>query len=483
LFTREASAALGCDPSWIALAALVTTASLIGNTRSIRLKKGWLEPCILWGVIIGASGTLKTPALKVVVGILQQVQDRLREEHAVAVKEYEKDLTAYENKKSDAKKAKAKGDEAEDLGPPPVEPILQRVMVSDITIEQLCAVLEDCPRGTLLYRDELSAWFGSFCRYKAKGAGSDCPHYLSMYSGAPVIYDRKTGERRSIYVPRAALGILGGTQPGTFARALTPEYFEAGLPARFLLAMPPTGVKVWKEDTVSEVTEKAVADLFEALLKLEPDPDKSKLRKPVPLACWLPDEAKALWKGWYNDWATVQAQSEGELAACYSKLEAVAARLALLHHVVTTTRQDKIQTWIPPESMLAGITLARWFAHESVRVYTALSQSEEEQQLRNLVEQIQRHGGSITARDLRNASKSRYPDTDTATAALEQLVKAGLGRWEAVRAGASGGRPTKKLILELRNHETDETSDDAFAEHEEAGEDVNHETSRSPQEE
>jgi hypothetical protein len=432
-------------------------------------------------VIIGTSGTLKTPALRVVTELLQDLQDKIREEHAIACQEYDKAVAEYDRKKTEARKtAKDNGEPAEDIGPAPVKPVLQRVIVSDITIEKLCEVLEDCPRGTLLYRDELAAWFGSFTRYKSKGAGSDCPHYLSMYSGAPVIYDRKTGERPSLYVPRAAVSILGGIQPGTFGRALTPEHFEAGLPARLLPAMPPTGVKHWKEDTVSEEAEKAVADLFDALRQLKPDRDKSKPKKPVPLACWLSTEAKALWVEWYNDWARTQTQSEGELAACYSKIEAVAARLALLHHIVTTAHDDAIRTAIPADSMLAGIKMARWFASESERVYSVLRESEEERRLRELVEQIERHGGSITARELRRASTTRYPDTEAARVALDHLAAARLGKWELATSNSTGGRPTERFFL-CRNDKTDETADDAFAERDEAEDDSSDETQQEPE--
>jgi hypothetical protein len=473
-FVREAATALGCDPSWIALTALVVSAGLIGNTRSIRLKRGWAEPCILWGVVIGNSGTLKTPALRVVIDLLLTLQDNLREKHAGELEEYEKDLGAYQSKKAEAKKKR------EDIGPPPFKPVLQRLIISDITIEKVCEVLEDCQRGTLYYRDELSAWFGSFKQYRAKGAGSDCPHYLSMYSATPIFYDRKTGERSTIHVPRPAVSIIGGIQPGTFSRHLTPEYVEAGLLARLLPVMPPIKVKQWKEDVVTEATEKAVAVLFDALLKLEADLNKSKPGKPVPVYCWLTDDAKPHWVAWYNEWAQVQAQSEGELAAAYSKLEAVAARLALLHHVITCTRQDVIRSWIGPESMVAGIRMARWFAAEAARVYSALHESQEERRLRELVEQIERHGGSITARELHRASTTRYPDAEAARATLDTLVAAGLGKWEPVVSKTRGGRPTERFDL-CRNDKTDEISDDAFAERDENKDETLDETQSLPQ--
>ena len=47
-FVSAGAKAIGCDPSYIALTALVALASAIGNSRSIQLKRGWIEPAILW---------------------------------------------------------------------------------------------------------------------------------------------------------------------------------------------------------------------------------------------------------------------------------------------------------------------------------------------------------------------------------------------------------------------------------------------------
>jgi putative DNA primase/helicase len=52
-FINMASTAIGCDPSLIALPLLTTFAAAIGTTRQIQLKPGWVEPSILWSVIVG----------------------------------------------------------------------------------------------------------------------------------------------------------------------------------------------------------------------------------------------------------------------------------------------------------------------------------------------------------------------------------------------------------------------------------------------
>ena len=68
-YVRQCAVALGCDPAFVALPVLAVIASAIGNTRVIRLKRGWDEPAVLWTVIVGDSGTLKSPAYRKAVGL------------------------------------------------------------------------------------------------------------------------------------------------------------------------------------------------------------------------------------------------------------------------------------------------------------------------------------------------------------------------------------------------------------------------------
>ena len=63
-FVNVSAEAIGCDPSYVAVPALVVTAAAIGNSYRVVLKRGWSEPAVLWAAIVGESGTLKSPAFK-----------------------------------------------------------------------------------------------------------------------------------------------------------------------------------------------------------------------------------------------------------------------------------------------------------------------------------------------------------------------------------------------------------------------------------
>jgi hypothetical protein len=440
-FVRQASQALGCDPAFVALPALAVAASAIGNTRTIRPKRGWTEPAIVWTVLIAESGTLKTPAYKMAVGPLFRAQERLMEEFKQQLAEYE----AAQNKG---------GDEGKDDGDPPEKPSLRRVVCCDTTIEKLAELLQDNPRGILVARDELAAWLGSFARYKGKAGGSDLPNWLEMSQAGTIMVDRKTGERRTLFVPRAAVSVCGGIQPGVLARALTQEHFDAGLAARLLVAMPPKVSKHWSEVEVAPEVEETYQDLVDKLLALDFD---VKHKKKVPHALTLSAAAKEAWVKFYECWAEEQAAVDGELSSALAKLEAYAARFALLHHVVGCVgRGENDLVPVARESIEAGMTLCRWFYGEVRRVYDYLHETPAERDTGRLVEFIQGRGGQITARELMRWNCRRYPDTGAAEQALTYLVEAGLGRWVEPQTAMKGGRRIKAVEL-CMTHDSDDT--------------------------
>src|SRR5262249_17373560 len=136
-YVRQGAEALGCDPAFLALPALAVAASVIGNTRTICLKRGWDEPSALRSVIVGASGTLKSPAYLKAVGYLCDVQKYLMQAFREQVAKYEEELAQYQAARLEARK------KGPDPGDPPKEPSLARVLCSDTTVEKLAEILED----------------------------------------------------------------------------------------------------------------------------------------------------------------------------------------------------------------------------------------------------------------------------------------------------------------------------------------------------
>ncbi len=443
-FVASSATAIGCDASYIALPLLAALAAAIGNTRRIQLKRGWSEPAIVWAVIVGESGTQKTPAFRLVLQPLRDLQARAMKAHAAALDTHEAELLRFEKRLAEWKRSKSNTD------PPskPEPPAAARMIVSDTTVEALAPILLANPRGVLLARDEIGGWLGSFDRYSGGKGGADEAHWLSMHGGECLVVDRKTGTPRTIYIPSAAVSVTGGIQPGILNRALGAEHRESGLLARLLLAMPPRRAKQWTEAEISPLTEAALLAIFERLYELDFVRDADGDAHPITLP--LSPAGKAAWIKFYNEHGREQADLTGDLSAAWSKLEGYAARLALVIHCVRWAAEDPtlmVADEVDEQSVGTGIALSRWFGHEARRVYSILAEDDEARDRRRLAEWIERRGGGVTLRELTHGVRQFRGDTNAARAALDDLVKAGIGRWTQPAPGSAGGRPSPRFEL------------------------------------
>jgi hypothetical protein len=446
-FVTEAAEAIGCDESYMALPLLSGLASAIGNTHRIELKRGWTEPAIVWTVIVGESGTAKSPAIELSLRPIRKRQHDAMKEHAEAMKQHADALAMHERDAAHWKRSKL------DTPPPakPEAPIADRCWTDDVTTEALAVLLQQNPRGLLMVRDELAGWF-NFDRYAGGKGGGDAAKWLEMFGGRPMVVDRKTGG--TLHVPRAAVSIAGGIQPETLRRALGQEHRDNGLAARLLLTCPPRKPKRWTETDVNADTEAAVARVFDRLFGLTPETDDDGDERPRLVR--LGDDGKRAWVTFYNEHAGEQVNLSGDEAAAWSKLEGYAARLALVVHLTRWAAGDatlRDPARVDEASIAAGVVLARWFGDEARRVYAILSENDDDRKTRRLVEWIERKGGSVTVRDLKRGPRE-YRDADKAAKALGELVAAGVGRWEVDEHTGGRGRPVDRFRLLSRRGDT-----------------------------
>ena len=82
-------------------------------------------------------------------------------------------------------------------------------------------------------------------------------------------------------------------------------------------------------------------------------------------------------------------------------------------------------------------------------MYAVLSESDEDRDRRRLVELITRKGGSISASELVRASRD-YADVSAAEVDLDELARAGIGRWEQPPQTGRGAPRARRLVLSTR---------------------------------
>ena len=234
--------------------------------------------------------------------------------------------------------------------------------------------------------------------------------------------------------------ITGGIQPRVLARALTEDFFERGLPARFLFAAPPSRQDKWSEDTIADPVRDDMLELFDKLRLLQPEHDGND--NPQPALLTLETDAKREFVAYYNECGASAVDGDERTEAAWNKLSGYAARLALIGQLAANPNA----TTVTGEVMRAACDLARWFGAEAVRIYASMAETAEQRETRKLVKFIRSHGSLVSVRDVTHKNWAFRNQPDKAEQALNALVKQGPGQWLDIKPEGRG-RPTRKFQL------------------------------------
>ena len=207
---RRSAAAIGVDRAYIATALLPALAAAIGNSRQIILKRGWVEPSVLSGDHNGRSRDAQS-LLRSTLRSSTFASGR-RPRSRSTVEQWSSMSRMWPRHGRGVRRARLRRRKF-------VKPICERFSCSDVTVEGLAVLFADTWRGLLLIRDELAGWVGGFDRTKG-GSGSDTAHWLTIHGARDLLVDRKSGDRKTIYVRRAAVSIVrrystGNAPPGS----------------------------------------------------------------------------------------------------------------------------------------------------------------------------------------------------------------------------------------------------------------------------
>lgn len=423
-YVRAGSAAVPCDPAMLAVPVLAVLSAAAGSAARVRLKRSWAEPATLWCVVATPSGTAKSAALELALRPVYELE-------AEAAARYRAEREAYEQR---LKEWKTLDKELRASIPEPQPPRPVRYRLSDATLEAVAAVHRDNPRGVLLARDELSGWIASFDRY-AQTRGGDLASWLELYEGRPVVVDRKT-DPEPIRIERPHVPVIGTVQPWILRERVSPELLASGFVARLTIAMPPEVPRRFTDADVDEATEAAYARLVRRMYQTGD----------VELS--LSIEARRLFGAFVEELDEERRQlPDGPLRSASAKIEAKAARLALLFQLAEDVEAERQPREVTGAAMQRAIELARWFWYETQRVYArmrwsglsyaALHKSPAERLLDEMPD-------SFTAGDWEQAVVAKGKHRATAYRWLQKLQEAGLVEAE------DRGTYRKSRICDLR---------------------------------
>lgn len=411
-FVREAAEAISCPQDYIAVPMLTALGAVIGRSRRIEVKPGWTESAALWTLMVGDSGTAKTPAME---AALEHVFDPLEGAGAT--------------------------------------------WVTDTTAEALAQLMSEHPRGVFLCRDELSAWIRSFGQYKG-GRGSDESFFLECWSGARTRVTRKVGEhddveRKRFTVPQPFLAITGGIQPTVLSRLVSHDRIESGFAARFLLSYPPRMMRRFTETSIAQEAGSRVAEVFKLFGLLEPSPEGA------PVIVGFTPEGREERRRVLEEHQAEMSRlpSTSPLLTAWSKMEGHVARLMLVLHLVRAAAKEADDKGVDAETVRRAEQLLGYFKAHAIRVYSGALQLRGtcpsiagsrirgadgapgeankpvfDKETERTVAWMQRRGDpGVQPRDL--IASRIATNTQEAQRIFEQLVAAGMAYWSATDTG------------------------------------------------
>lgn len=248
---------LQCPPDYPAVAAMVALAGIVGRKIGIRPKRqdDWLVVPNLWGAVIGRPSLMKTPAIQEPMKPIKRL-----EEEASKVFDSAKRSSVATNAVAEAKnkltkqgitEAVREGKDALTLAMElvqdvTVEPKRRRYLTNDTTVEKLGELLNENPRGMIVFRDELAGWLRSLDKDGQEGARS---FYLEAWNGNGRYTFDRIG-RGTLDIEAAVVSIIGAIQPGPLQAYLREAVKggggDDGLLQRFQLVVWPDCPPGWR---------------------------------------------------------------------------------------------------------------------------------------------------------------------------------------------------------------------------------------------
>ncbi|WP_051293429.1 YfjI family protein [Pseudoduganella violaceinigra] len=438
-----------CPVDFVAVGAIVAASSLIGARVTMQPKErdDWRVTPNLWGLIIGRSGVMKSPALSAALKPLRDLEKAEYKRWQAAYKTWQDEakmaaLLHLENEKAAKELANKDPDAARALlqqSEATPEPSLRRLIVNDSTVEKLGELMRVSTWGMLSYRDELHGLLTAMDKPGQEGARA---FYLQAYDGDKEYTFDRIG-RGTHRIDCVCLSVLGCMQPGLLREyvrgTVSGGSTDDGLLQRFALA-------VWP-------------DLSDEFLNVDEIPDEPAMKRAWSVYQRLvnlppPDANDAGWRFTveaqqrFNEWR-VQFEEDMLRHAVAPALESHLAKyrklvpaLALIFAMIDTPENHQYVGIKELERALAWSTYLRSHA-ERLYAATTLSDLTGADLLLKKVKALQL-GGQFTPREVVKKGWTGLASNDSVRKAIEVLIEHGWLRREVHKAA---GRPSESYLV------------------------------------
>ena len=321
---NDRAKAFPCDPNMLLLPMLGYIASLVGTKAKVRVKGGWSEPMIIWGLIAQPASSLKSPAGGVFGKPLAKLQGEASRNYAKFQDTFKIKERRWKAECKTAEAAAKKDNVTPDLPEPPESPLPPRhYYVESVTIERLAAIhSQPNVHGLLDFHDELAEWFASL----EKKQQNDRPRWLKLWTGQAIKHDTATGV--TAFAENTAVSIVGFIQPDKLAALHAIEadgdadQSGDGLWSRFLPVIPQT-IPFTFNDMEVEITDDLMA-LAQSLDNIPPE---------TTIQISLPAIHKVFKPAW-ESWSQQESETSASRCAFIGKLRGYAVRIAGMLHLL-----------------------------------------------------------------------------------------------------------------------------------------------------
>jgi Protein of unknown function (DUF3987) len=353
---------------------LATTALIVQGFGDVELPTGAVRPCSEYFGTIAATGERKTSAEDLVSAAIREREAELDVDYRAAFCQYESRLAAWErqrhqvlsNRKSNPDLSSKERALAE-LGPAPSLPLSPLLVVSEPTFEGLTRFIKDGQASVGIFSTEGGQFIG--------GHAMNEENRLKTAAGLSRLWDdgeaRRSRQGEGTFIIKGhRVSIHLQVQPDAAARFFAdPVLHDQGLLSRFLTSWPESavGYRKWHEPSPRSA---AVLNQYQqralAILRSPLPLDGARKNELKPRVLKLSPGAREVWRTFY-DYCETNLTPGGPLepvTGLANKAPEHAARLA----TILTLFGNLDAREIDKAMMVSGVTLARFYLTEAIRI-------------------------------------------------------------------------------------------------------------------
>lgn len=344
---------------YFGLTILVIAGGIMGN--AFKLKYKYQCPPLLYAALVGNSSMGKTPAIKILMRILNELEKEYDQEYKTALKDYLAEMDEWE-----------KGDKR------PIKPKRKELVINNATTEAIIQSLSTNHNGLILFQDELLGWINNMNQYRS---GGDEQFWLSTWSNSMAKNNRVTKE--TVLIPNSFVNVIGGIQPELLPNIAAGDKNSSGFWFRILFAFPPNQDKPHDNDlVVSEETNQAYERLIKKLISWRlTQLAATQIGEVIqPKILEISSEATTVYKKWKRKNTNLTNESDNNaIKSIYGKLADYCLRLALILEILDCLgTQENLEDFqnVSKTSMKRAIQLTEYFRKSSLRVFDIIGNTD-----------------------------------------------------------------------------------------------------------